>query len=129
MITARKSLVLFVVGLAFVAGLSSHVRAGDNLWQGDISTDWATAANWSLNGATGFVPRGNGNFNQRAIIGTDDANTGGAMAGVAVLSSLLATNNQTIHGLYLGTRERDYTVTRAPFDRSRACRPVRLPGR
>jgi hypothetical protein len=115
MITARNTLILLVVSMASVTGLSSQSQAADNLWQGDVSTNWATAANWSLNGATGFVPRGSGGFNQRAIIGTDDQNTGGALAGVAVLNSLLAANNQTIHGLYLGTRERDFTLAGAPF--------------
>jgi hypothetical protein len=61
------------------------------------------------------VPQGPGGFNQRAVIGTDDQDSGGALAGVATLSTLLPAAKQTIHGLALGLRELDFTVTPPAF--------------
>ncbi|MFO0788458.1 MAG: PEP-CTERM sorting domain-containing protein [Pirellulales bacterium] len=90
------------------------VAAREGFWQGDVSTDWNTAGNWFVVGAPGdgsFVPRSNGGYNVRAIIGTDSTN--GALNTTAgnspLISATLPVNNQTIGGLYLGLRQLDYT--------------------
>jgi hypothetical protein len=92
----------------------------EGYWQGDISTDWNTAGNWFVVGAPGdgsFVPQQSGGFNVRAIIGTDNPNgaLNTTLGNSLVISAALPATKATIGGLYLGTRERDFTVVPPTF--------------
>jgi len=94
--------------------------AREGYWQGDVSSEWNLAGNWFVVGAPGdggFVPQSSSGFNVRAVIGTDSPsgalNT--TLGNSPVLSAALPTAKATIGGVYLGLRERDFTLDPPPF--------------
>jgi hypothetical protein len=112
-------IVVIVTSLLTTAVCLNLAEAREGYWQGDVSTDWNTAGNWFVVGApaTGFVPQSSSGFNVRAIIGTDNPNgaVNTTLAASPVISAALPTAKATIGGLYLGLRERDFTLDPPPF--------------
>ncbi len=95
--------------------------ARESFWQGDTSSAWLTATNWYTVGAPSggaYVPTSGSGINARAIIGTDSSNgalnTLDGSAYSPVISSALGTY-ANVGGLYLGLRERDYTIEGNPY--------------
>lgn len=109
-----------VVACAIVVSMigSQQAVALEAFFQGDISTDWAVAGNWWLNGApNGFVPQEAGTFHIRPVIGTDDTDNGlNILNRSATISAQLpttpaASNKSIVGGIALGLRELNYGVT------------------
>jgi hypothetical protein len=123
MATRISSTVFSVFALAVSMTFVGSAVGRESYWEGDTSTDWNNANNWctiSSGSCVAFVPQASGGFNTRAVIGTDSPlgalNSNNAPFGSPVISAaLLPAAKATIGGLYLGTRERDFTLAGAPF--------------
>jgi hypothetical protein len=109
---------VFALAVSMIVVGSAIGREG--YWQGDVSADWNTAGNWctvNAGACVAFVPQSSSGFNVRAIIGTDNPN--GALdttlVSSPVISAALPAAKATIGGLYLGLRERDFTVVPPTF--------------
>jgi hypothetical protein len=94
-----------------ITGLLASVQravAVDSFYRGPDGPNWNVVGNWQAiyQGGTisNVVPRGSGGFNMRAVIGTDNTTYG--LNKSVDLNVVLPANNQTIHGLALGSRER-----------------------
>jgi Dockerin type I domain/PEP-CTERM motif len=108
-----------MVASAIVVAIMSNQQASalDDLFQGDISTDWNTAGNWWAVGATsGFVPQESATLHLLAVIGSDDTDNGlNILNQSAVISAQLPAAKSVIGGITLGERERNYTVNPVVF--------------
>jgi hypothetical protein len=121
MMQSRFTRLLFIVSSLLAASTTlNFAEAREGYWQGDVSTEWNLAGNWFVVGAPGdgsFVPQSSSGFNVRAVIGTDSPsgalNT--TLGNSPVLSAALPVAKATIGGVYLGLRERDFTLNPPPF--------------
>jgi hypothetical protein len=106
---SRISLALVICfALSSAVGYVQQAVAVDTFYKGPNGPNWNVVGNWQAiyQGGTisTAVPRGSGGFNMRAVIGTDNTTYG--LDKSVELNVLLPVNNQTIHGLALGSRER-----------------------
>jgi hypothetical protein len=121
MMQARFTRTLVIVSALLAASISWDVaQARESYWNGSVSTDWNTAGNWctiNAGACVAFVPQASSGFNARAVIGTDSPNglLNTTLGNSPVISVALPAAKATIGGVYLGLRERDFTLNPPPF--------------